>query len=256
MNSTPKPRLRKRPQIIRWHWRLGLLTIPLALWLVLSGLILNHSNWLELDQRTVGLQWVLDAYRIPQPQLQTFVHDQLWISDVEEAWYLNQARIGGELSTLRGIWPLQSGLALIGERHLAWLDNTGALLELAGSEALPGRILQVGEHTGQLLVRSEHGLFLADAEVLSWHPLPDPPSSNPYPDTHFNWQQGTTSTPQEIKQALIHSWRQHQLHWERVLLDLHAGRVWGPIGSFLATLGSLGLLLLCLSGLWMWWQRR
>lgn len=46
------------------------------------------------------------------------------------------------------------------------------------------------------------------------------------------------------------------ISWERFLLDLHAARFLGGLASILTDLMGGLILLLALSGLWLWWLKR
>ena len=46
------------------------------------------------------------------------------------------------------------------------------------------------------------------------------------------------------------------ISWERFLLDLHAARFFGPLASVITDLMGGLVLLLALSGLWLWWLKR
>jgi uncharacterized iron-regulated membrane protein len=43
---------------------------------------------------------------------------------------------------------------------------------------------------------------------------------------------------------------------ERVILDLHSGRFFGKLGPWLFDIAALLLILLSLSGAWIWLKRR
>ena len=56
-------------------------------------------------------------------------------------------------------------------------------------------------------------------------------------------------------QAIIDVAGQHGLPLERVLLDLHSGRIFGEAGVWLVDAAALLFLLLAGSGLWLWGRR-
>ncbi len=61
---------------------------------------------------------------------------------------------------------------------------------------------------------------------------------------------------QELARALRNTWRGTGLPLERVLLDLHSGRILGEAGVWLVDAAALLFLLLAASGLWLWGRRR
>lgn len=46
------------------------------------------------------------------------------------------------------------------------------------------------------------------------------------------------------------------LPWERVILDLHSGRIFGPWGPWLMDAAAILLLFLAGSGVSIWWKRQ
>ena len=51
-------------------------------------------------------------------------------------------------------------------------------------------------------------------------------------------------------------YRGHSLSWERVLLDLHSGRLFGRYGTWVMDIAAGLLLVLVMTGIWLWTQRR
>jgi uncharacterized iron-regulated membrane protein len=46
------------------------------------------------------------------------------------------------------------------------------------------------------------------------------------------------------------------INWERVLLDLHSGRILPKAGRYIADITALALLYMCFSGIVLWTRRR
>ncbi|MBL1432554.1 MAG: hypothetical protein COB94_003805 [Gammaproteobacteria bacterium] len=44
----------------------------------------------------------------------------------------------------------------------------------------------------------------------------------------------------------------NEISWERMLLDLHSGRVFGRYGIYVMDFAAIGLLVLSCTGLWIW----
>ena len=58
--------------------------------------------------------------------------------------------------------------------------------------------------------------------------------------------------PPIIQRSLLDQYRGSGLSWERLLLDLHSGRLFGSIGVYIMDLAAIALLLIALSGVWVW----
>ncbi len=62
--------------------------------------------------------------------------------------------------------------------------------------------------------------------------------------------------PTGLEQDLLYLYRGKGLSLERLLLDLHSGRLLGNAGVYIVDVAALLFIFLALSGSWMWWRRR
>jgi hypothetical protein len=63
---------------------------------------------------------------------------------------------------------------------------------------------------------------------------------------------GPTPIPDNIKNQVLDRYAGRGMPASRVLLDIHTGRFFGPLGTWLMGLASILLILLSLTGLYMW----
>jgi uncharacterized iron-regulated membrane protein len=70
-----------------------------------------------------------------------------------------------------------------------------------------------------------------------------------------DWSQAQTPAPQ-LRAALAQAWRGTGLSLERVLLDIHSGRILGAWGIWLVDAAAVLFLVLAASGVWLWSRRR
>ena len=66
----------------------------------------------------------------------------------------------------------------------------------------------------------------------------------------------TQTLPTQLEQQINQQFRHHLIHWERVILDLHSGRLPGPYGIYLADISAIILVLLSITGIALWIRRR
>jgi uncharacterized iron-regulated membrane protein len=59
-----------------------------------------------------------------------------------------------------------------------------------------------------------------------------------------------------LKETLEKTYRGVGLPLERVMLDLHSGRILGRAGVYLVDTAAVLFLLLAISGVWLWARRR
>ena len=78
-------------------------------------------------------------------------------------------------------------------------------------------------------------------------------SKAPRPDVQIT---KTKTVPLHIVQAVSRSYRGEGVTLEKLLLDIHTGRVLGPAGAYITDLAALAILLLSASGIYNWWRRK
>ncbi len=241
----PKPLSKQLRSLYRWHRWLGIISALFVIWLAFSGILLQHSHQLKLDQLGAEWHWLQSHYGIqPQPPQTGLRLEQHWLSHVDGHLYLNEQLIGQGtppvgFTRLGLLWAAAS-------RESLWLlnDKAEVLDQLQGLD-LPGRITAVASESGNLLLATERGLFSADPLAANW------------PD----WQPATRSIevqyhsselPPELTRKLVEQARYQALNWERLILDAHSGRLFGHMGVWLMDAMAVIFVLLGITGLWLW----
>ncbi len=243
---------KKRPASAtrRLHRSLGAGSAVFVIFLVLSGLVINHSNFLGLDQKPVSQGILLDWYGLEKPQsvLSFRVADQ-WLSFAGSQVFLDEKPVTN-LSNGVGAVPAGDILVVAGADELLLLDNSGQLIERQSWEAAPeDPIMSIGLlPDGTVSLKTGQQLWLSDKDFIQWTKA-DNTSIQP------DWAH-SEALPENLVQAISLSYRGHGLNFERVLLDLHSGRFFGPIGVLVYDLVALVLGFLAVSGLILWFKSR
>ena len=244
-------RKQKRASAIRrLHRVLGAVAAIFIIFMVTSGLVINHSNGLGLDQRHVSQPHLLDWYGLDAPEhIHSFAAGDHWISFAGSQLFLNDRQVS-TIST--GVGAVFSGDMLIAASsdELLLLDAQGQLIErLPWSPPGAGPIESIGLLSdGTVVVKAADQLWLADAELLGWQPTNET-VSNP------TWST-SEPTPLLLIQTITQQYRGEGLSIERVLLDFHSGHIFGPIGVFIYDLLALAVGFLSISGMIMWVRGR
>ncbi len=233
-----------------WHRYLGLLVASLALLLSVTGIFLNHSVDLNLDKRYVHWNWLLDWYNLPAPKIESsFVLDaQTRVSQIQGQLYLNQQHVLQTDALLQGAVLQEESLLLLLSGQLYLFTAEGELIEkISEQQGLPAEAKRLGLlPNNELILETNQGHYQADADLLGWLPTNT---------TVVRWS-STKFAPESFEQALSQQARYRLLHWERVLLDLHNGHIFGKIGVYLVDLAGVLLMILAISGFMMWSGRR
>lgn len=234
-------------RLARWHRVAGIIAAAFVLLLSVTGILLNHTSDLALDKRFVRAHWLLDWYGIGVPQAPiSFAVGEHWVSQIGTRVYFN-ARELGDLGALVGAVELPQAIAVAAGGKVILLTPTGETVEVLGGEhGVPAGMRAVGASGESLVIRGAHGTYVTDAELTRWHERPVKTVRWTVPQT----------APNELQLRLIESYRGQGLSAERVVRDLHSGRVLGRYGYFVMDAAALGFLLLAATGLWLWTRRR
>lgn len=212
---------KRRKSVARWHRRFA---IFISIWLVLlasSGLLINHAN-----------DWGLDS----RPLASTL---QRWVYgiDVQGADLCEPlTREGIACEQLFARLQLPVGVLLLGVRDLFLLDDSGQLVEKLSVRQFGLASLQAALREGsEIYLRGADKVVLTTPDLLEGQVLNSAAAAEL---SGRNWQVAETSP------ALI--------TWERFLLDIHAARFLGPVASVFNDLMAVFILILAISGLWLY----
>ena len=230
-----------------WHRRVGIGVAVLVILLAVTGIALNHTRELGLDQRFVQSPLLLDWYGIRAPQdMLSYAVDGHWISRLGERLYLDERELPLHSQQLQGAVKLPEMLVLAVDGDLLLLTGTGELIERLGAvNGVPPGLQGIAVDHGQLVVLTAGGTFIGDETLFSWQRAEGlaVAAARPAPP------------PEALREALARLYRGHDLHLERVILDLHSGRFWGAWGVWAMDAAALLMLFLAISGSWIWWRR-
>lgn len=236
-------RRRRRLSLYVLHRWIGAVAALLVLLIATTGLVLNHAADWGLDRRPVRIGAVLDAYGIDvvAPD-QTVVAGGHRISVAAGTAYRDAAPLGA-CGALVGVATVPGWVLIVGDEAALLIDAEGLLVERSDRSGWPSPITQVAATDSGFVLSTPAGDFYAGPELLGWQP---------YAAEAPRRIAATEPMPSGLAGRIRDDARAHLLNWERVLLDLHSGRLPGRAGVYVADLLALALIALALSGLWMW----
>lgn len=235
-----------------WHRYVGVSVALFVLMLVTTGILLNHTADLDLDQRHIHSRWLLAWYGIRAPQqVQAYTAQGHWLSQWENQIYVDHRRLdtppGG---ALRGV------IATAGMLVAAWPDSVllltpqGERIERLDSAAgLPADIQAIGLQADRVVLRTARGWYRADTELLNWQAyVPAEPAPA------IAWSR-PAALPSSLHESIVRSYLGAGLSLERVVQDIHSGRILGRWGVWLIDAAAVLMGFLALSGVWLWSMR-
>jgi hypothetical protein len=241
---------RKASTIRRLHRSIGAGAAIFVFFMVLSGLVINHSNGLGLDQRHLSQPLLLDWYGLGKPEnIQSYAVGDDWLSFAGSQLYLNDKSVA-TISDGAGAVSLGELLIAAGSDELLLLDQQGNLVErIPWSPIATAPIDSISINANAtVMVKSSGQLWLADTDLVNWHRAGET-------NGIVQWSISEPA-PETMQQTITRVYRGKGLSLERVLLDFHSGRIFGSVGVLVYDLIALGLGFLSISGLVLWFRSR
>jgi PepSY-associated transmembrane protein len=235
--------------IQKWHKKFGVFIAAFVILLVISGIALNHSQEIELNTKYIKSELLLDLYQInPAKDPVGFQSYDVWVSQVGERVYFNDSEIANDVSKLVGTVSINGFYVVAFDGQLIVLTSEGEVIErLTGAEGVPAGMKEIGnDDKDNIIIKAAHGYYRVNLDILDW---------NEYDYLDANWITASP-IPKQLSSKLLEHYRGSGLTVERVLLDLHSGRIIGSWGVYVVDLIAMLFLILALTGVWMWWQRK
>lgn len=226
--------------LYRWHRRAGLAAALFLLFLAITGMPLQYSGELGLGSRHVTLEPVLDWYRLQAP---ADARTSAGVVAVGDALYLESGRFVDTVEGFRGAVVSRGLIVAAGAEAVVLIDaRSGERVDRFRREDIRG----IGKLDGRPVLDTGDGPQLADAALANWAPAAVDSAA-------VGWSEPQPLTA-ERAQPYRKQYRHGMLSVERLLQDLHSGRVFGVPGVILVDIASVLLVFLAVSGLIMWWR--
>ena len=232
-----------------WHRYIGISTALFVIVLTVTGLLLNHTDELELDSSYIQSDLLLNWYGIDSPgELTSYTSGPVSVTAVNDQVFWGKEPLSHVSVPLTGLLVYRDLVVIAAGGVLSLYTIDGELIEkLEHVAGVPADILAIGVTTQELLaVKTAQGIYLTDDSMLEWRRADNP---------EVFWSEASP-VPPGLKAALQAAYRGTGLPVERVLLDLHSGRILGRAGVYLVDAAAILFLLLAMSGVWLWTRRR
>lgn len=236
----------------KFHRLLAYTVAFLLFWLSLSGVLLNHTEDLKLNDVKIQQPWLLDWYQIDTPTIEQAFHLKTdWVIQAPQALYWNEKPLPVQ-GHIRSLVSNDSFLFIVLANELVLLTNTGDFIErITLPEALQRQNLATPSNL-DFFTQQNH-VILAAKNSQAWQISEDftqllPVQTNNKADWIKLPSINSQAAPADIQKHLINTF-DSPLTLEKIILELHNGYFFGKIGPWLVDLASLLFILMVLSGI-------
>ncbi len=230
--------------LYKLHRYAGLFSAIILLMLAVTGIALNHTDDLKLDSQMIESSVILNWYGIKSPnKLTSFQTKHHWLTQGNQQLYFDNTLLVKNKTTLLGAVETNEFIVVALNNTLLLLSLDGEVIEKISFNAIEN----IGISPLQaIVIKSGNKLSSSDDGLLSWHPHHAQP---------INWSK-PSQLPAPITQNIKNNFRSSVLPLERVLLDLHSGRIFGFIGILLVDISGVLLIILALTGCSIWLKHK
>ena len=228
-----------------WHRRVGLFMVVILFIVMATGFMMNHTDHLQLSDIKLTSPGLLKWYGLEQEEsVKGFlVKEDIWFAAFDEQLYFNQQAIADCSGELLAALDFQALLLALCNNGLYLLTDEGLLLEtITPDQGLPMNASSIGLAGNKLVVQASDSITGFDLDTLN---------TLPTAGEKIVWAKAET-LPREITDSLNSA----HITLEKLVQDIHSGRILGGLGIWLVDLSALLLLILTITGLWSWLRHR
>jgi hypothetical protein len=242
-------KLPRKRTILAWHRWLGITSALFLLSLSITGLALNHTEFLKLDQVQIKNSFILDRYGMASGKsIQAYrINESDTLAHLDGQLFYNGAPLIAGSQPL-GIITGDPISVVATDTQLTYLTTKGELIETLSSSQLPYSTLTTIGTTidGSPVLISADGNYVPDADWLEF---------DHYQAAYNVTPLETTPLSEEDTHTLLESFQGGGVSLYRVLLDLHSGRLFGWGGRTAMDLAAIAIIILITSGIGGWLRK-
>lgn len=234
---------------LKWHRRAGLLLAPVIVMLALTGVMINHSQSWGWYEKPVYSSLLRVLYGIPPQTVSRgfALPEQGWVTQAGDDVRLEQTSLFHCPLPLAGALGWSQGIVLLCDGQLQLYTADGELIETLSDLPVAQEVGLSAE--GALLLAGRGSVWRLDDSSWQWQSLP---ADSTVGAQWAMWQPLAAADSQRLSQGIPLP----GISRERVLLDLHSGRLFGDWGVWLVDLSAILMVFLALSGSLTWALRR
>lgn len=228
------------------HRYIGAVCAFFILFLTSTGILLNHTDFLQLEKIMIKNPYLLSWYGIKPPVIKGLFFNQHWFVSDEQFLYADNRALT-ECSKIINIKTQDTIIYIACSDRIILLTATLELVEIVDENAgLPTPIQAFTLNNNQLIVLVQKQQYSASLDNMTF---------NKDMAIFADKMPSLQSPPNNIQRAIQLLADSYSINVERVLLDIHSGRILGSAGVFFVDATGIMLLLLAMSGLYIWLKR-
>lgn len=230
------------------HKFTGIAVCVFLIHLSITGIFLNHTEDLSLDEKYTASPIILALYNISIPnKAESFSVDNNFISRFGDQVFIESQPVVKSEEPIIGSVFSQQILFIAFQNEMVLLTQEGELIERVTSAAgIPENIEKLGASEDIIYLKANNQIWESSDQAQTWA----------LTDAAFNdWSKEALMPDEKIKQVESY-FSGKGVSLEQFFLDLHNGNIIKNVGKWFLDLIAIFLLLLSISGIWIWLKKR
>jgi len=154
----------------KWHRRIGLLAAAFIIFLVITGIVLQHSDELGLPAKHLASSWLLKHYGIKPNPITTYQLGNQTVSHAGNQLYLSGKPVTENVGDLFGAIQHKQQYIVATNSSLIILDNHGTVIdEITMLDGLTEAPLGISfTKNSRVIIRGASKYWIANNDLYHW----------------------------------------------------------------------------------------
>ena len=229
------------------HRYMGLLAAFFAIFLSVSGILLNHTEELGLHKQQIKTAWLMQVYGIKTATVKQSYQVEMqgetgWVVELGDVIFLNDTQLACD-APLKGALVKDDILLVSNKQQLCLLTFAGELIDTLRPPEQT-EITQIGSLAGDIYIGSANSTFKINTDFTELQDVDVSPLD-------IQWRTPEPA-PKTVRNHLLNQYQGEGLPLERIILDLHSGRLLGKLGIYFMDAIGVLMIFLAVTGFLMW----
>ena len=238
-----------RKKLLKYHKIIGLFVCLVLIHLSVTGIALNHTDKLNLNQTKISWNWLLNAYGISVPETKiAFAIEGNFFHLTNSKIFMNTQSIMRSEDILVGVINFDNQFIISTTDDIILINKSGDFIKkIKLPEISVPKINKIGSYVDGIVVEINEIKFISDKNLENWVPKKDS-------DT-VKWST-EISIPRDMSNQIKKYYVGKGITIEQIILDLHSGVIFKSAGKFFMDIIALLLIFMSISGVWIWFIKK
>ncbi len=237
----------KLQSVVTTHKIIGMVVTVFVVVLSVTGIVLMHTDDLSLSESYVKNQVLLTLYNIsPDSDPISYEVNGKFLTQIDDRLYFNVSPVAAHIDSLIGSIYIDDIYVVGFTSSVMLVTANGELIETLGQlHGVPAGMSAIGSRNNNIIVNVNGELKSTDINMATWLSTTT---------DAVDWSE-QSQLPREQMDSIMNAYIGEGLPLERVILDIHSGRIIGTTGVILVDIAVILFLVLSISG-WLAWYKK